>query len=224
MWSPQKSLFRVGFLLGIAVLLFGNGTMAQVPLEEEVYPGGTLRLVYANYFFNEEEDILQLENQYFFDLVPVEGTDDLYEMSLAIKYRIQSGEELYPSESTSSSAAGVAGDRYEIETGTITLSPLSVLDTREVEIEPNQTYYLPDGARLVTGERDQIAGVDVVHGVFTHPAYPNQRAVVAMIPSAQVRRYIILKPLQTIEKDGKEISRSELIEFSYIPPGGEDND
>ena len=45
-----------------------------------------------------------------------------------------------------------------------------------------------------------------------------------MIPSAQVRRYIILKPLQTIEKDGKEISRSELIEFSYIPPGGEDND
>ncbi len=48
------------------------------------------------------------------------------------------------------------------------------------DIQPNNTYVLPSGARFEAQTRDKIAGVDVIRGVLTDPKKPNQRTALAL--------------------------------------------
>ncbi|MEW5825235.1 MAG: hypothetical protein AB1778_00180 [Candidatus Bipolaricaulota bacterium] len=59
----------------------------------------------------------------------------------------------------------------ENASGTIDMSPLSYISASE--IEPGREYLLPDGARFQAGDLGTIAGVDVVHGTYTHADYTN---------------------------------------------------
>ncbi len=94
------------------------------------------------------------------------------------------------------------------------LSPLSTMDDRNIEINPNDRILLPDGGRLVTEEEDTIAGLDVVMGTFTHSNYPNQRARFGF--ADRDKRDLLLFPafFELIE-NGEVDSRIELVEFSY---------
>lgn len=82
------------------------------------------------------------------------------------------------------------------------------------EIQPNTVYVLPNGARFEAGERDKIAGVDVIRGVLTDPKKPNQRTVLALTLNTAVP----FPPLLQIdERRGLLLVRVfalELIEFS----------
>ena len=114
-----------------------------------------------------------------------------------------------------SGGAGAAGSRYEEDDSpNIDLSPLTALDDRDVEVEPNQNYMLPEGARLVTQERSTVAGLDVVMGTYLHSNYPNQR--VRMAFAGREERGLLLFPALFEREEGGEVKmRIELIEFTY---------
>lgn len=48
------------------------------------------------------------------------------------------------------------------------------------DIQPNNTYVLPNGARFEAQTRDKISGVDVIRGVLTDPKKPQQRTLLAL--------------------------------------------
>lgn len=54
------------------------------------------------------------------------------------------------------------------------------------DIQPNNTYVLPNGARFEAQTRDKLAGVDVVRGILTDPKKPNQRTVLALTTNKAV--------------------------------------
>lgn len=115
--------------------------------------------------------------------------------------------------------AAVAGGRYEYgETAQIDMSPLGALQEHGVVVEANQTYYLPDGASLVTGAIELIAGVEVIKGTFTHPEYPTQQAVIGTALDADITKLLQFPVYILIEIDGVIQSLTQLIEFSYQQP------
>ena len=115
--------------------------------------------------------------------------------------------------------AAVAGGRYEYkETAQIDMSPLGALGEHGVVVEANQTYYLPDGASLVTGAIELISGVEVIKGTFTHPEYPTQQAVIGTALDADITNLLQFPVYILIEIDGVTQSLTRLIEFSYQQP------
>jgi hypothetical protein len=114
-----------------------------------------------------------------------------------------------------SGGASAGGSQYsEDDSVSMNLSPLSTIDDRNIEINPNDRILLPDGGRLVTEEKDTIAGLDVVMGTFTHSNYPDQRARFGF--ADRDKRDLLLFPafFELID-DGEVDSRIELVEFSY---------
>lgn len=81
--------------------------------------------------------------------------------------------------------------------GYLDMTPMSALDTREVA--PNKEILLPEGAKLVTTEEVVIGGVKAVKGVYTHPKFEDQRAIIA-ISDLESRKILPYPPLLRIEK------------------------
>lgn len=114
-----------------------------------------------------------------------------------------------------SGAAGAMAARFErFRGGNIDLTPLQVLEQRGIVVQPNQSYYLPDGARLVTGDATVIAGIDVVIGVYVHPGFPGQRVEMAFT-KPEISGLLPFPPLSITEASGEIRSKIVLIEFSH---------
>jgi len=78
---------------------------------------------------------------------------------------------------------------------------------------------LEGGARLITGNATQIAGVDVIMGTYIHPNYPDQRAVIAL-PDVETRKLLPFPPLLRVEQvsgnnQWKPLDGVELVKFVY---------
>ena len=97
------------------------------------------------------------------------------------------------------------------------MSPLGVLGEYGVAIEPNQTYYLPDGASLVTGEIELIAGVEAIKGTFTHPLYPTQRVILGSVIDSAISALLQYPIYMLVEMEGAMQNLVQLIEFSFTP-------
>lgn len=187
-------------IVATTVVIVGGGlTLAQV-FGLGPYPGGSLKTVYR---FTTEGD-------------PHPGTFTLEILPEGDRFRIRTVyESLEKPEDIEKLAWLFAGFGYR-EKGEIDLTPLLVLDEREVE--PNKDLVLPGGARLQTQERTKIAGVDVVMGIYTHKDYPDQRAIIA-ISDLATRKLLIYPPLLQLEKlekgEFKVRDKIELLEFSH---------
>ena len=102
--------------------------------------------------------------------------------------------------------------------GYLDLTPISALDTREVL--PDKEILLPEGAKLVTTEEVIIGGVKAVQGIYTHPNYEDQRAIIA-IGDVESRKILTYPPLLRIEKQEGEIwtlvALTQLESVSMVP-------
>lgn len=70
---------------------------------------------------------------------------------------------------------GLARAQLEVNSDAITALRRFIND-----LQPGNTYVLPNGARFEAQTRDKIAGIDVIRGVLTDPKKPNQRTVLAL--------------------------------------------
>jgi len=189
--------------LGLIVLIGGALALAQLFGMGE-YPGGHLRAVYQ---------------------IATEESPNPATFSLEIEpladgnYRILSTTEAI--ESQDDIELGLfslffLGYHLRPESDKIDLTPLTALGERE--IEPHKTYVLEGGARLATEAQEQIAGIDVIMGAYTHPDYPDQRALIAL-PDVPTRELLPFPPLlQTERQEGGEwvvTDKVELLEFLH---------
>lgn len=197
-------------LAGILVLVFllsTSGTVSAGIFGIENYPGGKLIQVFSF----QEPDSEAPPRQYRVEITPSgEGFDVTEKVESPGRDREDVSTAFGPS-----GAAGGANARYEEDDGAnIDLSPISVIDDRNLAIKPNQNYLLPDGARLRTGEEKQIAGIDVVIGTFIHPNFSNQRARIGFA-SKELRDILVFPPFLEIEEEGEVTIRVELTTFEY---------
>jgi|Deesub1362A_J573_1020465.scaffolds.fasta_scaffold03424_6 hypothetical protein len=178
------------------------------------FPGGTLHVVYK--IVRTLDDGEKLYTIYTLDIFP--NPDGTYTCRETFEAPNQELKELTTGMRREAQAA-VAGARYEEEeTADIDLTPLQTLEEKGVQVQPHQNYYLPDGARLVTGELSEIAGIQVVIGTYLHPGYPDQRVILAFAADPEVAELLPMLPLIIREVKGEENIKTELIEFSYTPP------
>ena len=172
------------------------------------YSGGTLHTV-----FEIQRGPMVPVRQYATDILPEDGQYHMTETITALLDLMNIETAL-----GKRGAAAVAGGRYEYkQTPPLDLSPLGVLAEYGVTIEPNQTYYLPDGASLVTGNIEQIAGVDVIKGTFTHPQYPTQRAILGTPVDPAIAAILQYPVYYQLELEGQAVTLIQLIAFSYAP-------
>lgn len=171
------------------------------------YPGGSLKAV----FLISEPNSDTPARRYTMKIEPSGETYDVTE-------NVESpGRELEDVSTAfgASGGAGAAGSRYEEDDSpNIDLSPLSTLDDRNVNIEANENYILPDGARLVTSGKKTIGGIEVVMGTFVHSNYPNQRVNMAFA-DRKTRDLLLFPSLFEREENGEVEMRIKLVEFSY---------
>lgn len=194
-------------LVTIGVLAAGGWAMAQRFFGLGEYPGGMLKEVYT--IIHGDADYPP--TTYTLEIKPDGDKFDIHEVTESQDRPADAvGTGFGPA-----AIAGAAGARYE-EESMIDMSPLSVLDEREVEVEPNQSYLLPDGAILQTGERTQIAGIDVIMAIYTHPNYPTQRVQLALA-DPEISKLLAFPPLMVREDEGEMVYRVELVEFSHTP-------
>ena len=200
------------WLLGLALV---SGTaLSQTPPQLAYifgmgpYPGGTLKTVF-------ELQRGGMDKPTHFITIEIVPNGDLYDMTETTKSPGQAADDMSTGMGKSG-AAGAVGARYDEreKAATIDLSPIQTLVDRNVEIEPNQNYYLPDGARLITEGWDQIAGIDVIMAIFLHPGFPNQRVQIALTDPA-TSALLSFPPLLIKEVDGEVQYRVELIEFVH---------
>ena len=173
------------------------------------YQGGTLKTVFE----------LQRggpDGAVHIHTIEIAPKEDLFTVTETIVSPDQTAEDLSTG-GGKTGAAGAVGTRYdETKVATIDLSPLQALEERNVEIAPNQNYYLPDGARLVTHDWDKIAGVDVIMATFLHPSFPNQTVEIAL--TAPDTSALLSFPALLVKKvDGEVQYRVELVEIDYTP-------
>lgn len=189
--------------LSLALLIGGAIVLAQLFGIGE-YPGGHLKTVYQ--ILSEESP-----NPATFSLEITPRPDGNYKITsiteaIEPKDRVELG--LF--------SLFFLGFSLRPEGENLDLTPLMALGEREVE--PNKSYVLEGGARLITQDRSQIAGIAVVIGVYTHPSYPDQRALIAL-PDVATRRLLPFPPLLQVErKEGdqfKVIAKVELLEFLH---------
>lgn len=121
----------------------------------------------------------------------------------------------------------VTGTRADLERGVleglaraqleVNSESLTALRKFLADIQPNTVYVLPNGARFEAGERDKIAGVDVIRGVLTDPKKPNQRTLLALT----LNKAVPFPPLLQIdERRGLlfvTVFTLELLEFAMRP-------
>ena len=85
-----------------------------------------------------------------------------------------------------------------IPKGYLDMTPIQALDMRPVEA--GKEILLPDGAKLVTQEEVTIAGITAVKGIYTHPKYEDQRAIIA-ISDLETRKIMPYPPFLRIERN-----------------------
>jgi len=171
------------------------------------YPGGTLKAVFQLQRPDEVAHYMTVE------IVP---NGDKYDVTETWRSPGQSADDL-SSGPGMAGAAGAIGASYETEqNANIDLSPINVLADRNVELAPNQTYYLPDGARLITQDWDEIAGIKVLMAIFLHPSFPNQRVQLGLTdPDTSA---LLSFPLLMIkEVDGEVDQEIKLTKLDYTP-------
>jgi hypothetical protein len=189
--------------LSLAGLIGGAIVLAQLFGMGE-YPGGHLRTVYR---ISTEEG----PNPATFSLEITPLPDGNYKI-------ISTTEAVEPKDRIELGLFSLFFLGYSLrpEGGNLDLTPLMALGEREVE--PNKSYVLEGGARLITQERAQIAGIAVVIGIYTHPNYPDQRALIAL-PDVATRRLLPFPPLLQVEKQEggqfKVRDKVELVEFLH---------
>ncbi|MBS3788215.1 hypothetical protein KGY79_08495 [Candidatus Bipolaricaulota bacterium] len=203
--SPSATML-VGFSIILAVALLQVSVFGGIFGMGE-YPGGTLKAVFRISEPNSDAPAREYT-------IKVEPTGDSYDVTEKVSSPGRDREDV----STAFGASGGAsagGSRYD-EGGSpsMDLSPLSTIDDRNIELKPNDRILLPDGGRLVTQEKDNIAGVDVVMGTFTHSNYPNQRARMAFA-DRETRDLLLFPSFFELLEDGGVETRIELIEFNY---------
>jgi hypothetical protein len=204
MWIPLGTIAIAAVLsIGVSIPTFGGIAFGMGD-----YPGGTLHAVWT---IQNEKDVAPVN--YTVDVIP---DGDLFNMIETITSPSLGIDEV-GSGFGSGRAAGTAGVQYSgDEGGNIDTSPLSALDDRNIEVEPNENYYLPDGARLVAGDIVDYAGIEAVLCTYYHPNYPNQSVIIAL--ASQATSDLLLFPIyMRTEKDGVAITTIELIEFVYEP-------
>jgi len=170
------------------------------------YPGGTLHAVWV---IQGEED--ETPVSYTVDVIP---DGDLFEMIETITSSSLEIDDV-GSGFGPGRAAGTAGVQYdEDEDENIDTSPISALDDRSIDVQPNENYYLPDGARLVAGDVVEYAGIEAVMCTYIHPNYPNQIVYIAL--TSQSMSDLLLFPVyMRTEKDGVVTMTIELAEFIH---------
>jgi len=172
------------------------------------YPGGSTKVTYEIWQMGQEKPHL-----YTLEIIQRGDKYDVVESTTLVDVplgRVATG--FGPS-----GAAGAMAARFELlRGGNIDLTPLRVLEEKGVVVEPNQSYYLPDGARLVTGDPSVIAGIDVVIGVYVHPGFPGQTVTMAFT-KPEISRRLPFPPLSITEAGGEVRSKIVLVEFSYTP-------
>jgi len=195
-------------LVAIGVLVAGGWAMAQrffFGMGE--YPGGTLRVVYKI----EHGGADYPPTTYTMEIKPNGNRFDVTEVTESLS---RPADAVGPGFGRAGAAAAVR-TRFEEAGGFIDMSPLSVLEERKVKLEPNQSYLLPDGAILKTGERTQIAGIEVIMAIYTHPGFPTQRVQFASVVDEEIAKLLVYPPLLVTELEGEMVSRTELIEFKH---------
>ena len=208
--SKSKTKHLMGIIATVVILGLGVSLSAFGDLAFGMgdYPGGTLHAVWR---IQGEED--EAPVTYTVDVIPDGNLFEMIETITSSSLEIDEiGSGFGPGR-----AAGTAGVQYDDdEDANIDTSPLSALDDRNIEVEPNQNYYLPDGARLVAGDRVEYAGIEAVLCTYIHPNYPNQVVTIAL--ASQAMSDLLLFPvfMQT-EKDGVVTRSIELIEFIHQP-------
>lgn len=212
---------RMCFVVMVGLLLFSLGAgvvWGQTPpaarppalrsfgLGLTNYPGGTTKVVYEIWQEGKEKphlytmEVIQRGDKY--DVIESTTLFDVVLGGVAMGFG-------------PSGAAGAMAARFErFRGGNIDLTPLNVLEEKGVVVQPNQSYYLPDGARLVTGDASVIAGIDVVIGVYIHPGFPGQRVEMAFT-KPEVSGLLPFPPLSITEADGVIRSKIVLVEFSH---------
>ncbi len=211
MTQLKRNPTRIGIAAGvIALLLAGSGLWASAQIFGwGDYPGGSVRTVYEIERSNDDA----APSDYIIEISP---DGDRFEVTKTIIDRDQTVDDLQAGFGLSGVMASI-GVRVSADADSIDLTPLSALDDREVEVGPDESYLLPDGARLTTAQRDQIAGIDVVMGTYIHPDFPDQRVQIALTDQA-TNALLYFPPLLVTEKqrtDGsfETVYRLELVEF-----------
>jgi len=172
------------------------------------YPGGTLKAVFEQQ--RAGEDIVHTYTE------AITPNGDKYDVTETWTNPGQSADNIHTGPRRAG-AAGAVGARYDEEQkANIDLSPLQALDERNVELSPGQTYYLPDGARLVTQDWDEIAGVRVLRAIFLHPSYPNQRVQLAFT-DPDTAALLPFPILMIKEVDGEMDQELKLVQLDYTP-------
>ncbi len=201
----------LGFL-GLA-LVSGTALSQEAPQLEYLfglgpYPGGTLKVTFELQRGGANSPIHLTTTE----IVP---NGDLYDMIETTMTPGQSADDMSTGMGRTG-AAGAVGAQYDEKEKAVTidLSPVQTLGDRSVEIAPNQNYYLPDGARLVTAGWDKVAGIDVIMATFLHPSFPNQRVELALAAPG-TSALLAFPPLLIKYVDGEVEYRVELIEFVH---------
>ncbi len=212
----RKGLIRLAVGLFLAASVTGfvvTETVAQVQMSGMMfgfggYPGGTLHEVFEMQRGGPNAPV----RTYTIDIVP---DGDGYHMTETIDAPLLMRDDI-GSGLGRSGAAGTAGARYDEEgvRQNIDLTPLSALEERGVIVEPNQNYYLPDGARLVTGDVETIAGIEVVMGTFLHPSYPSQKVTMSFA-DPEIEALLLFPVYMLREVDGEQDYLVQLVEFSH---------
>jgi len=199
----QLGAIAVAAVLSIGVSIPTFGGLAFGMGE---YPGGTLHAVWRI-----QGEAGEAHSDYTVDVLP---DGDLFEMIETISSAPTEKDEI-GSGFGSGRAAGTAGVQYaEDASGNMDTSPISALDDRNVEVQPNENYYLPDGARLVAGEVVEYAGIEAVLCTYLHPNYPNQVIYIALTSRAMSDLLLFPVYMRT-EKDGVVTRTIELVEFAH---------
>jgi hypothetical protein len=196
---------KLGIIIGLGLALMIGGALALAQLfGMGEYPGGHLRAVYQ--MFTEESPN---PATFSLEITPLEDGN----------YRITSTTEaIEPQENVELGLFSLffLGYSFSPQSDKLNLTPLTALGERE--IEPHKTYVLEGGARLATGDRSQIAGLDVIIGTYTHPDYPDQRALVAL-PDVPTRKLLPFPPLLQVEQQEgagyKVLDKVVLTEFLH---------
>jgi hypothetical protein len=166
--------------LTLLMLIGGGWALAQV-FGIGPYSGGTLTAVYR---------LTNMEND------PSPATLTLKIVPEGSKFKVTETFELL-ADSAQLQVLVFSHGFAHVPKGYLDMTPISALDTREVA--PNKEILLPEGAKLVTSEEVVIGGVKAVKGIYTHPKFEDQRAIVA-ISDLESRKILPYPPLLRIEK------------------------
>lgn len=197
----MKRLHVALVALMLLTLIGGGWALAQV-FGIGPYTGGTLTAIYR---------LTNMEND------PSPATLTLKILAEGSKFRVTETFELLAERDQLQVMVFSHGFAH-VPKGYLDMTPISALDTREVQ--PNKEILLPEGAKLVTSEEVVIGGVKAVKGVYTHPKFEDQRAIIA-ISDLESRKILPYPPLLRIEKkDGDKwalVALTELVSVERKP-------